>query len=121
MRVFRNDEITVAEAIALNPEKVLVSPGPCTPKEAGVSCDIIREFGPRLPLFGVCLGHQALGDVYGGKVIRADKMGRPWTTMTAAQRRRFWWLPEHVSTRPLNWGRSHRARRDDATSQAPGR
>ena len=74
MRVFRNDEITVAEAIALNPEKVLVSPGPCTPKEAGISCDIIREFGPRLPVFGVCLGHQSIGEVYGGKVVRADRL-----------------------------------------------
>ncbi|MCF7816759.1 MAG: aminodeoxychorismate/anthranilate synthase component II [Kiritimatiellales bacterium] len=74
MRVFRNDEITVEQAVALKPEKVLVSPGPCTPKEAGVSCDIIREFGPRIPLFGVCLGHQAIGDVYGGKVIRADRL-----------------------------------------------
>jgi anthranilate synthase/aminodeoxychorismate synthase-like glutamine amidotransferase len=74
MRVFRNDKITVQEAVALNPEKVLVSPGPCTPKEAGISCDIIREFGPRLPLFGVCLGHQSIGDVYGGNVIRADRL-----------------------------------------------
>jgi len=74
MRVFRNDEITVEQAVALNPEKVLVSPGPCTPKEAGISCDIIREFGPRLPTFGVCLGHQSIGDVYGGKVIRADRL-----------------------------------------------
>jgi anthranilate synthase/aminodeoxychorismate synthase-like glutamine amidotransferase len=74
MRVFRNDEITVEEAIALNPEKVLVSPGPCTPKEAGISCDIIREFGPRLPLFGVCLGHQSIGDVYGGNVVRAERL-----------------------------------------------
>jgi len=74
MRVFRNDMITVEEAVALNPEKVLVSPGPCTPKEAGVSCDIIREFGPRLPVFGVCLGHQAIGDVYGGNVVRADRL-----------------------------------------------
>ena len=74
MRVFRNDEITVEEAVALNPEKVLVSPGPCTPKEAGISCDIVREFGPRLPLFGVCLGHQSIGDVYGGNVIRADRL-----------------------------------------------
>jgi len=74
MCVYRNDKITVAEAVALNPEKVLVSPGPCTPKEAGVSCDIIREFGPRLPVFGVCLGHQSIGDVYGGNVIRADRL-----------------------------------------------
>ena len=74
MRVYRNDKITVEEAVALNPEKVLVSPGPCTPKEAGISRDIVREFGPRLPLFGVCLGHQAIGDVYGGNVIRADRL-----------------------------------------------
>ena len=74
MRVFRNDEITVEQAVALTPEKVLVSPGPCTPKEAGVSCDIIREFGPHIPLFGVCLGHQSIGDVYGGKVVRADRL-----------------------------------------------
>ncbi len=74
MRVFRNDEITVEQAVALSPEKVLVSPGPCTPKEAGISCDIVREFGSRLPLFGVCLGHQSIGDVYGGKVIRADRL-----------------------------------------------
>ena len=74
MKVFRNDKITVAEAVALNPEKVLVSPGPCTPKEAGISCDIIREFGPRLPVFGVCLGHQSIGDVYGGNVVRADRL-----------------------------------------------
>ncbi len=74
MRVFRNDAITVAEAMALNPEKVLVSPGPCTPKEAGISCDIVREFGLRLPVFGVCLGHQCIGEVYGGKVVRADRL-----------------------------------------------
>jgi len=74
MRVFRNDEITVEQAVALNPEKVMVSPGPCTPKEAGISCDIIREFGPRLPLFGVCLGHQSIGEVYGGNVVRADRL-----------------------------------------------
>ena len=74
MRVFRNDEITVADAVALNPEKVMVSPGPCTPKEAGISCDIIREFGPRLPVFGVCLGHQSIGEVYGGDVVRAERL-----------------------------------------------
>ncbi len=74
MRVFRNDEISVEEAVALSPEKVLISPGPCTPKEAGVSCDMIREFGSRIPVFGVCLGHQSIGEVYGGKVIRADRL-----------------------------------------------
>ncbi len=74
MRVFRNDEITVKQAVALNPEKVLVSPGPCTPKDAGISRDIVREFGSRLPVFGVCLGHQSIGEVYGGKVVRAERL-----------------------------------------------
>ena len=74
MKIFRNDKITVAEAVALNPEKVLISPGPCTPKEAGISCDMIREFGPRVPLLGVCLGHQSIGEVYGGKVVRAERL-----------------------------------------------
>ena len=74
MRVFRNDEITAEQAVALNPGKVLISPGPCTPKEAGVSGDMIREFGPRLPVFGVCLGHQSIGEVYGGKVVRAERL-----------------------------------------------
>ncbi|MDK2857477.1 MAG: anthranilate synthase component [Verrucomicrobiota bacterium] len=74
LKVFRNDKITVEEAVALQPEKVLVSPGPCSPREAGISCDIVREFGPRIPLLGVCLGHQAIGEVYGGRVIRAGRL-----------------------------------------------
>jgi len=74
MKVFRNDKISIEEAVALKPEKVLVSPGPCTPKEAGISCNIIREFGPRVPLLGVCLGHQSIAEVYGGKVVRAERL-----------------------------------------------
>jgi len=74
IRVFRNDEITVREAETMNPEKVVISPGPCTPREAGVSCDIIRAFGPNVPLLGVCLGHQSIGVVYGGKVVRANQL-----------------------------------------------
>lgn len=74
LKVFRNDQITVKEAAELKPGKVLVSPGPCSPNEAGVSCDIIREFGSRVPLLGVCLGHQSIGEVYGGNVVRADRL-----------------------------------------------
>ena len=73
MRVFRNDELTPAEAERLNPDRVLVSPGPCTPTEAGVSLDIIKTFAGRKPILGVCLGHQAMGQQFGGKVIRADR------------------------------------------------
>lgn len=73
-KVVRNDEITLPQIEAMKPDRILVSPGPCTPSEAGISCEVIRHFGPRLPLFGVCLGHQAIGQVFGGRVIRADRL-----------------------------------------------
>ncbi len=72
--VKRNDEITVAEIAALQPEAIVISPGPCTPKEAGISNDVIRELGPTTPLLGVCLGHQCIGYVYGGDVVRAPRL-----------------------------------------------
>ncbi len=70
----RNDEITLEEIAALAPEKIVISPGPCTPREAGISCAVIEKFGPHIPLLGVCLGHQSIGDVYGGRVIRAGRL-----------------------------------------------
>ena len=73
-RVFRNNEITPEQAVALNPDRVLISPGPCSPTEAGVSLDVIRAFAGRKPLFGVCLGHQSIGHAYGGRVVRADRL-----------------------------------------------
>lgn len=72
--VKRNDEITIAEIEQLHPERICVSPGPCSPKEAGISNEVIRTFGPRVPLFGVCLGHQCIGDVFGGEVVRAGRL-----------------------------------------------
>jgi len=71
VRVARNDKITIAEIEKLGPERIVVSPGPSTPQRAGISNDVIRHFGPRLPLLGVCLGHQCIGHVYGGTVGRA--------------------------------------------------
>ena len=71
VRVVRNDAMTVAEIEALAPEKIMISPGPGTPADAGVSLDVIRDLGPRIPVFGVCLGHQSLGQAYGGDVVRA--------------------------------------------------
>jgi anthranilate synthase/aminodeoxychorismate synthase-like glutamine amidotransferase len=74
IRVFRNDAITVAEIEALGPDRLLVSPGPCTPKEAGISIEAIRYFSGRIPILGVCLGHQSIGEAFGGKVIRAGRL-----------------------------------------------
>lgn len=72
IEIHRNDKITVDEIKDLAPEKICISPGPCTPNEAGISCDVIRELGPSIPLLGVCLGHQSIGQVYGGEIIRAE-------------------------------------------------
>lgn len=74
VHVYRNDEITVEEIEALKPERLVISPGPCTPNEAGISMAAIRHFAGKLPILGVCLGHQAIGQVYGGDVIRAGQV-----------------------------------------------
>ncbi len=72
--VKRNDEITLDEIAALRPERIAISPGPCTPNEAGISNDVIRRFGEKTPLLGVCLGHQCIGQVFGGEVVRAGRL-----------------------------------------------
>lgn len=69
--VARNDKITLEEIEGLDPERIVISPGPCTPSEAGISLDVIRHFGGKVPLLGVCLGHQAIGQAFGGDVVRA--------------------------------------------------
>ncbi|QNR19729.1 aminodeoxychorismate/anthranilate synthase component II [Exiguobacterium sp. Helios] len=74
IRVFRNDAITIEEIEALAPDHLVISPGPCTPNEAGISLEAIRYFAGRLPILGVCLGHQAIGQVFGGKVVRAKTL-----------------------------------------------
>ncbi|MBX6362313.1 MAG: aminodeoxychorismate/anthranilate synthase component II [Gemmatimonadetes bacterium] len=71
--VRRNDEISLAEIADLRPERIVISPGPCTPAEAGISVDVVRRFGPSTPTLGVCLGHQAIGEAYGGRVVRARR------------------------------------------------
>ena len=81
LMVKRNDEITLDEIAKLSPERICISPGPCTPAEAGISSAVIRRFGPDRPILGVCLGHQCMGHVYGGDVVRADRLMHGKTSM----------------------------------------
>lgn len=74
VEVIRNDKITVAEVEARRPDRVVISPGPCTPDDAGISCDLIAHMAGKVPVLGVCLGHQSLGQVFGGKVVRAGRL-----------------------------------------------
>lgn len=73
-KVIRNDEMTVDEIRALTPKKIVISPGPCTPKEAGVSVEVVKKLGDQIPIFGVCLGHQSIGSAFGGKIIKAPEI-----------------------------------------------
>ncbi len=74
VQVFRNDEIDLAKIAELNPEKIVISPGPCTPNEAGISVPLINEFAGKIPLLGVCLGHQSIGQAFGGNIIKAKTL-----------------------------------------------
>ena len=81
VQVFRNDQITVAELEKLHPERIVISPGPCTPNEAGISIEAIRHFAGKVPLLGVCLGHQAIGQAFGGKIVHAREIMHGKTSM----------------------------------------
>ncbi len=81
--VYRNDALSVEGALALGPEAIVVSPGPCTPREAGISVSLIRAAAGRVPVLGVCLGHQAIGEAFGGRVVRADRLMHGKTTPVA--------------------------------------
>src|SRR5580700_5130080 len=74
VEVRRNDQVTIAEVEAMQPERIVISPGPCTPQDAGISIDLIRHFAGKVPLLGVCLGHQAIGAAFGGEVVRAKNL-----------------------------------------------
>ena len=74
VRVFRNDKISIDEVATLRPDKIVISPGPCTPREAGISCDLIRRFAGETPILGVCLGHQCIGAAFGAAIVRAPSI-----------------------------------------------
>ncbi len=81
IKVFRNNKITISEIEKLNPERIVISPGPCTPKEAGISIGVIKHFAGKIPILGVCLGHQAIGAAFGGDIIRAPRLMHGKTSM----------------------------------------
>jgi anthranilate synthase component II len=81
VRVYRNDQITVEEIAQLRPGHIVISPGPCTPNEAGVSVDAVKHFGGKIPLLGVCLGHQGIGQAYGGRIVHAKRIMHGKTSM----------------------------------------
>ncbi|MGK5049725.1 aminodeoxychorismate/anthranilate synthase component II [Janthinobacterium sp. GB4P2] len=83
VRVYRNDEITIAQIEALNPDRICISPGPKAPKQAGISVDVLKHFAGKKPILGVCLGHQAIGEAFGGKVIRAKQVMHGKTSLIA--------------------------------------
>lgn len=79
--VYRNDQITLDEVVKLNPERIVISPGPCTPNEAGISLEVIKHFAGKVPLLGVCLGHQSIGQAFGGKIVHAREIMHGKTSM----------------------------------------
>jgi anthranilate synthase/aminodeoxychorismate synthase-like glutamine amidotransferase len=81
LKVYRNNKITIAEIETMKPDRIVISPGPCTPKEAGISIDVIKRFTGKIPILGVCLGHQSIGDAFGGDVVRAPYLMHGKTSM----------------------------------------
>ena len=114
VRVVRNDAADVAALAAMKPERVCVSPGPCSPKEAGVSLEAIKYFAGKVPVLGVCLGHQAIGEAFGGKIVRAKRLMHGKTdVITADGKGVFAGLPEKITVArampppsPSSWART---------------
>ncbi len=99
LKIIRNDELTLDEIEALNPEKIIISPGPSTPDDAGVTLELIKRFSGRVPILGICLGHQAIGQAFGGQVVRAPNMmhGKTSKMKITADTKIFAGLPEEFT------------------------
>src|SRR5207237_1209923 len=96
VEVHRNDKISVEEIARRKPERIVISPGPCTPQEAGISVELIQRLAGKFPILGVCLGHQAMGAAFGGKIVRAPKLFRKDQPDTSRRKRRFPEIAEAV-------------------------
>ena len=81
VEVVRNDEVSLGDIVAMKPEGIVISPGPCTPNEAGICLDVVRGLGPKIPMLGVCLGHQCIGQAFGAEVVRAERIMHGKTSM----------------------------------------
>ncbi len=88
VRVFRNDKINIEEITELAPKRIVISPGPCTPNEAGISLDVIEQFKDKIPILGVCLGHQSIGQAFGGRIVHADQIMHGKTSDETGRARR---------------------------------
>ena len=98
VEVHRNDQITITQIEALSPSKIVISPGPCTPSEAGISVELIRHFAGKVPVLGVCLGHQAIGEAFGGRIVRAPHLMHGKTSpITHDQKSIFHGLPSPMT------------------------
>ncbi len=107
--VHRNDALGLEAIAALAPSHIIISPGPCTPAEAGISVEVVRQLGPRIPILGVCLGHQAIGAAYGGEIVRARRPMHGKTSSIIHQGRSiFTGLPSPFDGHPLSFA-GHRA------------
>lgn len=106
-KVVRNDEISVDEIAKYNPQAIILSPGPCTPKDAGICIETIKQYGPTTPILGVCLGHQCIGEAFGAKTVRSEPMHGKATTIHHDGTALFENLPS-----PMNVGRYHSLRTD---------
>ena len=102
VHVYRNDQITIAEIEQLAPEKIVISPGPCTPNEAGISVETIKYFAAKIPILGICLGHQSIGQAFGGEIVRAKQVMHGKTSKISVLEHYFLWEKKKQMKNPAS-------------------